>query len=63
MYRRATFGLCQIIELLTARALAQILICKTYESPNRYSNSGAIWFRRRELGICFQSALPNDSSV
>jgi len=41
MYRCATYGLCKIIEILTAGALTQILICKTYESPNRYSNPGA----------------------
>ncbi len=63
MYRRATFGLCQIIELLRPGGLAQILICKTYESPNRYPNSGTIWFRRRQIGICFQSVLPMIPSV
>ena len=48
MHRRTTFGLCQIIGLLTGGALAQILICKTYESPNRYPNSDAIWFGHRD---------------
>jgi hypothetical protein len=62
MYRCATFGLCQIIGLLTAGALAQILTVKPMKvsiDTQTLAPSGL----GIEIGICFQSALPMMPSV